>query len=202
MSLDFYSIILIIISVSAVIGLICVIILSIKFQKKTNKKYMDLTYLINANKDITFSVKYNLTPEEIINIDPSVNSDELMKKLYETYLNLVNKINNLDNNLEDILTGDLKDIYINKIEIFKQNGYVYKQEKINLIGYSISEFKKEVLKFRVNVNCFSYKMINNKIVSGSNAYRVEQILIITYNKIGNEWLISNFDKVYEKKLSN
>jgi len=202
MPLDFYSIILVIISLSVVISLICVIVLSIKFQKKAKKKYNDLTNLINENKDLTFSVKDSLTPEEIVSIDSSVDPNSLMKSLYETYLSFANKTSNFDDNLDDVLTGGLKDFYINKINNFKLNGYADKQDNISLIGYSISEFKKDKLKFRMNISCFSYKTINDKIVSGSNTYRVEQILLVTYNKIGDKWLISNCDKIYEKKMSN
>ena len=166
------------------------------------KKYLNIENMINENKDAVFAIKDSLSPEDIAKIDDSLDIASLMSELYSTYLKLEEKVCNLDNNFDDILVGDLKDLYIDKINNFKMNNYIYKKENIELIGYSITEFDKEKLKFRVNINCHEYKMINDKIVSGNKYWKLEQIILLSYEKVGNNWLISDYDKIYEKKLSN
>ena len=112
------------------------------------------------------------------------------------------KIKLFDSNLDDILVGYLKDFYVNKIENFKEKGYRDITDGINLIDYSIMEYSKENLKFRITINCFSYKTVNNEIVSGSNLERIQQILLLSFQNINGKWLISSYEKIYEKKLSN
>lgn len=196
-----YVIVIVLVSITIIVTSIAIII-AVKFQKLKKKKYNDFIQIINEKKDATFSVKDGLTPDEIYSIDSSVNIESLMNELYNTYLKFEDKIKNYDINLDDTLVGYLKDFYLNKMKNSKQNGYSYIKDGIDLIGYSITEFNKENLKFRININCFDYKMINNEIVSGSNLFKVEQILLLSYKKVNNDWLISSYDKIYEKKLSN
>ena len=124
-----------------------------------------------------------------------------MQELYDTYIKLESKIKKYDSKLDNVLVGFLKEFYVNKIENFKEKGYADITDGIELINYSIIEYNKEKLKFRVTINCFSYKTINNEIVSGSNLEKVEKIILLTYEKINNKWLISSYDKLYERKLS-
>ena len=123
-----------------------------------------------------------------------------MEELYNTYLIFESKSKSLEVNLDDVLTGYLKDFYINKINSYKANGYKDINDSIELIGYSIKEFSKSQIKFKIDLSCFNYKMIGDKIVSGSNLYRVHQICVVTYEKVDGKWLISAYDKIYEKKM--
>lgn len=194
-------VVIIIVSIVIIVCSIGIIVASI-FQKRQRKKYKECLDIIEKNKNQTFEVKNGLTKEEITKIDNTVDVDNLMKDLYEIFLDFQKKLKILDNNLDDVLTGYIKDFYINKIDNFNLKGYNDILDGIELINYSIIEFNKEDLKFRITINCFDYKMVNNVIVSGSNLEKYEEVFIITYNKIDNNWLISNIDKVYEKKLSD
>ena len=191
-----------------IIGLIITIVCSIgiviasKFQNKQRKKYNDCLNLIKEKENMAFQVKYGLSKEEINSIDGSIDVDKLMSDLYETYLEFENKLKILDNNLDNILTGYIKEFYINKIENYKLNGYRDVIDSIYLISYSITEFSKEKLKFRVTINCFDYRQINNEVIIGSNIEKVEEVLILTYEYIDDKWLISNYEKVYQKKLND
>lgn len=193
-------VVVVIASVTIIICSICIIIAT-KFQKKQKKKYNEVLNIVKEKEGEIFKVKDGLTKEDISKIDSKVNLDKLMQELYNTYVKLETKIKKLDSKLDNILVGYLKEFYINKIENFKENGYADITDGIELINYSITEYSKEKLKFRVNINCFSYKTINNEIVSGSNLEKIQRIIILTYENIDNKWLISAYDKVYEKKLS-
>ena len=194
--------IVIIISVIAIIISLVGIIVSSRFQAKQKSKYNVLERLISENKDLTFKIKDGLSQAEISKIDSNIDITTFMSELYELYLTFINKTNELDTNFSDVLTDDYKEMHLNKINNFKDNGYKDIIENIDLIGYSINEFSKQKVKFRVNINCHSYKTLNDDIVSGSNTYKVERIDLVTYKKIDNRWLISFYDTVYEKKLSN
>ncbi|MBE6138977.1 MAG: hypothetical protein E7174_00530 [Firmicutes bacterium] len=178
------------------------IITSSRFQRKQKKKYKEISKLIKENENLTFQVKNGLTKEDINSIDNEVDVDLLMKELYDTYLQLENKIKESDTNLDNILVGYLKELSINKIEIFKNRGFAEITDGIELINYSITEYNKEKLKFRVTINCFSYKKVDNQIVSGSNLEKVERIILLSYEKVNGKWLIIDYDKIYEKKLSD
>ena len=77
-----------------------------------------------------------------------------------------------------------------------------KIDVIDLIGYSITEYDKDRLQFRVTINCYDYKLLNDTIISGSNLIKLEEVFLLTYEKVGNRWLITRYDKIYEKKLSD
>lgn len=193
----FVIIITIIVIISSII-----IVFAIKFQRKQKDRYNEIKKVIEKNKDAILQVKDSLTPDEVNDIDKTIDVNLLMIDLYNMYLKFQDKINSFDYDLDDVMTGNLKDFYINKIKSLKKNKCKYVKEKIELVGYSITEFSKEQLKFRININCFNYAMINDKIVNGSNQVRVQQILLLSFQKKDDKWLISNYEKVYEKKLSN
>lgn len=195
------SVVVALVSVVIIVCSIAIIVAS-KFQQKQRKKYNECLDIINENKDGTFTFKDSLTKEEINKIDSSIDVDSLMSNLYDTYITLENKLKAFDTDLDGVLTGYIKDFYVNKIENFKERGFTDVTDGIDLIGYSITEFKKDKLKFRITMNCFCYKTINGKIVSGSNLEKIEQILLITYQKVNDKWLISAYEKIYEKKLSD
>lgn len=195
---------LVITSFLMIIIIVCSIgiIIAIKFQSKQRRKYEKCINIIKDKENIPLLVKTGMSKEEINNINPQINVNELMKKLYEIYLQLEDKIRRNDNDFENILTGQMKDFYISKIEGLKLKKCFEINEGIELINYSIIDFSENKLKFRITINCLSYKMSNEKIISGSNIDKIQKILIITYENINNNWLISNYENVYEKKLSN
>ena len=193
-------IVVVLATVSIIVCSIGIIIAS-KFQKRQKKKYETVLNIVKEKEGEVFKVKDGLTKEDINKIDSRVNVDKLMQELYDTYIKLESKIKKYDSKLDNVLVGFLKEFYVNKIENFKEKGYADITDGIELINYSIIEYNKEKLKFRVTINCFSYKTINNEIVSGSNLEKVEKIILLTYEKINNKWLISSYDKLYERKLS-
>ena len=201
MEFSLLSIIVIVLATVTIIICAVGIIIAGKFQKKQMKKYNELNNIINKNKDATFQVKDGLTKEEINNIDSDVDVDLLMQELFSTYIEFEDKIKNLDTNLDDILFGTLKEFNINRIENFKDKGFMEITDGIDLINYSITEYEKNKLTFRIIMNCFSYKMLDNKIVSGSNLEKIQKIVLLTYEKLNDKWLISSYDKIYERKLS-
>lgn len=178
------------------------IIIATNFQNKSKKKYKEVINIINQKKDAKFELKNGLSEEDINNIDPNIDMYSLMKELYDTYLCLEDKYKNLDENLDDVLIGVLKETYLIKIKSFKEKDYKDITDGIDLIEYSITEFQKNILKFRVRVNCFNYKLINNEIVSGNNLKKIEEIICLTYSKVDDKWLISGYDKLYSKKWGN
>ena len=165
-----------------------------------NEKYLDCLRAINEREDESYNYDGSLTSGQIKKKDKSVNPEELQKKLYDKFLNLQEKVNNLDDKFDTLLTGFIKRVYFDRINLYKDNNTCEKLENINLIGYSIIEFNKEKLKFRLKINAFSYKMKDKETISGSNNDRIELIYIITYDKCGKIWKISNMEKVMEKKL--
>lgn len=196
-----FIIVAVIASITIIVCSIGIIIAS-RFQNKQKKKYTEVNYLVNKNRDARFSVKEGLTSEEINNIDSSVNVDILMSELYSTYVEMENKIKNFDTNFDGILTGHLKEFNISRIENFKSRGFTDITDGIDLIGYTITEYSKEKLTFRLTINCFSYKTVNNQIVSGSNLEKIQKIILLTYENVNGKWLISSYDKIYERKLSD
>ena len=191
------------VSLAAIITIVCCIgiIIASRFQSKQKKKLDECINIIKEKGIETLQFKNGMTEEEINDIDDTIDVNELMKELYEKYLTFENKIKEFDDNLDELLTGFIKDFYINKINNFKEKGYEDITDGIDLIGYTITEFDKKKLKFKITINCFDYKKVNNVIVSGSNLEKVEQVIILTYEKINDKWLISNYEKVYEKKIS-
>ena len=96
----------------------------------------------------------------------------------------------------------MSELYTSKIASMQEKDTKHVIDGIDLMGYSIIEFEKEKLKFRVSINCFDYKLKNEEIISGSNLEKLSQINIITFEKIDDKWLISNIEKAFEQKLSN
>lgn len=186
-----------------VIIVICsvAIVISIKFQNKQKKKYKECLNLIKEKENGTLNIKNGLDNDEIKKIDKSIDINKLMMKLYDIYVEFVEKINKNDSSLDNVLDGFIKEFYKNKIEIYIGKNCNEIVDNIELINYSILEYSKEKTKFRINITCSNYKKMGDKIVSGSNYDRVEQIFIITYVNENKKWLINNVEKVYEKKLS-
>ena len=192
------------VAITSITIIICSIgiIVASKFQNKQKKKYTEVNQLVNKNRDATFAIKEGLSKEEINAIDSDVNVDLLMNELYSTYIELENKTKTYDTNFDDILTGSLKDFNINKIQEFQSRGIADITDAIDLVGYSITEYSKEKLIFKITINCISYKTMNNQVVSGSNLNKIQKILFLTYENINGKWLISDYDSIYEKKLSD
>lgn len=177
-----------------------IIICSLKFQKRQKKVYKDIQKIVSEKKDVTFIPQDSVTNEEIQKIDSTLNINLLMQELYDTYILFEEKINNFDYELDDVLIPQLKIFYINKMDNCKKKGYKDEKNSINLLGYKITEFNGSKLTFRVNITCIEYRMFKDKIISGSNYEKVEQVIALTYVKENEKWLISNYDKMYEKKI--
>lgn len=178
------------------------IVIASIFQSRKNKKYKNLIDKIKEDSNLRFEIKDGLSKDDINKIDSEVDVDKLMQTLYETYLSFIDKINNNNDNFDNLLDNPAKTFYIRRLDNFKLNGYRQEIKNIDLIGYSIVEYSKNILKFRINVNCLDYKLQNNNIVSGSNLIKLEQVIILTFEKKDQNWLIINYDKIYERKLSN
>ncbi len=194
--------VIITISLSVVI-LVCSIgiVLASQFQRKKDKKYKEVLRIIKEKEKATFEVKNGLTSDEVRSIDNSIDANILMQELYNTFLEFINKTNNLETNFDDVLTGTIKEMYESKIASSKEKHKYEVTDGIELIGYSIMEFKNDSLVFRLNINCFNYRMSKGTVISGSNLEKVEQILIITYEKVNDKWLISKLEHAYEAKLN-
>lgn len=195
---------LVIMTILIVIIILCVIgiIMASIFQSKKEKKYIECLNIIKEKELQTFQLKDSMTPQEILNMDSEINFDKLMLDLYDKYLLFEEKLSKRDTNLENLLTEKTKKFYILKLESLKSRDCFDITEGIELVNYSIIEFAKNKLKFRIIINCFCYKKYKDKIVSGSNLYKLEKVLILNYEKEDNEWLISDYKVIYEKKLSD
>jgi len=200
--LNLINLVVIVLSTTAIIICSIGIIIASKFQSKQKKKYNDCIRIIKEKENSTFQIKNGLSKEEINQIDSNLDVDKLMNELYDKYIQLESKVKLEDNNFDKLLIGHIKDLYINKVEVSKNKNYAEINDGIDLINYSITEFSKEILKFRITVNCFNYKKSNDTIVSGSNLEKVEQVIILTYENYNNNWLISKYEKVYEKRLQD
>lgn len=194
------KIIYIIILILAIVSFIytIAIVVSLKFNQKQKTKYEECLKLV---KESTREMKDALTEKEIKKKDRTIKLDKLLMNLYDIYLEFLDDLNNNNKDFKNILTGYIKEFYENKINIYIEKGYKEITDEIELINYSIIEFNKNKLKFRVAITCFHYKELNSDVVSGNKYDRVEQILLITYVKEKKKWLISNIEKVYEKELT-
>jgi len=194
--------------ISIIIGIIIIFICCIgilfasRFQDEQEKKYKDCVNLVNSKGTANSQISDVLSDAEISKIDSSINVVGLMKSLYDTYIKLENKVKKLDDNFDDVLVGYIKKLYISKIDLFKSTNHIEVIDDIELLNYCIIDFSPKRLKFRVSISCFNYKKQGEEIVSGSNLEKISQVLVITYEKINNEWLISDIERAYEKKLNS
>lgn len=177
------------------------IVIAIQFQKKQKKKYEECVKIIKEKENDTLNYQNGVDENYINEIDENINVDQFMMELYGKYLELIDKLNNNSKEFENILTGFIKEFYDNKIDIQNNKRIFDIIEGIELINYTILEFNRFELKFRINITCFNYKKAEEEIISGSNLTRVNQIIVLSYCKIQNEWLINDIEKVYEQKLS-
>ena len=197
MDLDVNVVVVVFVGIFVIISTIAVI-LSIRFQKKQKEKYKNLQEIIKEKNGLTFTINDEISKEEIHKVDKDVDVDLLMRELYDTYILFEEKIKNLDTDFSDVLTPDFSEFYTNVINNYKAIDYKEQKHNIELLGYGITEYNKIMLRFRINISCFNYKIRNNKIIGESNVRKVEQIMIVTYENIGDKWLICNYDKIYEK----
>ena len=187
--------------ISIVLFLISVgVVIAIQFQNKQSKKYKECLKLIKDKEDGTLRAKNGVSTREIKKIDPTIDIKELMSKLYETYLEFIEKLNNNDSKISSVLDEFINNVYQNRLEIYKLKNTKEITDSIELTNYTIMSFEKKRVEFRISYTCFNYKMMNDVIVSGSNLEKVEQVVIITYSKLRKKWVINNIEKVYEKKL--
>ena len=177
------------------------IIIASKFQTKQTKKYEECLNLIKEKENGTINPNDGIDMDKIKKIDKNTDINKLMVSLYDTYLAFVKKLNtNSDlTNFLDVFIGEL---YKSKVEIYKAKGFCEITDNIELINYSILEYEKNKLKFRINISCLNYKLRGDVVISGSNIDKVEQIFLLTFVKKNKKWLISNIEKVYEKKLGS
>ena len=198
--MDLGTVIFIVIITTIIVLCTIGIIAAVKVQQKQQSKYEDAIKAINEKEDENFNYDGSLTPGQIRKKDRSINPDELQKKLYEKFLNVQEKVNKLDDKFDTLLTGFIKRVYTDRINLYKESKTSEKLEDINLLGYSIVEFSKKELKFRLKITAHNYKIREKEVISGSKVERVELTYIITYEKRGNIWKINNIEKVMEKKM--
>ena len=189
--------VLILLGIIVIIACSIGIIISSIFQMKKTKKYKECVKIIKDKDDKLLSVNDNLSPEYINSIDSSIDVNTLMPKLYNKYVKLQKKLNSLNPNLDDVTTGFIKEMYENRIASFKNKNYFEIVDKINLLEYSIVEFEKDKLKFRIKIKCLDYKMSNDKIIEGSNKKFVDEIIIIEYMNVEGDWLISKLNVAFK-----
>lgn len=178
---------------------ICIVI-AIQIQNKQSKKYKECLKLIKEKEDGTLNSNLGMDINQIKKIDPNVDVNKLQEKLYKLYLEFVEKLNNNDESISFVLDEFINQVYQNKLEIYKTKNTHEIIENIELINYSILKYEKNKIEFRISITCTNYKKTNDTIISGSMYDRLEQIYIVTFVKPRKVWLISNIEKVYEKKL--
>jgi len=177
------------------------IVVSIKFQNRQKKKYEECLKLIKEKENSCLGIN-NAVNNKNIFLEDAVELNKLMEQLYQLYLDMIKDLNELDINVANKLDGFIKEFYLERIERNKEKNLVDIVDNIHLNSSSILEYTQDKLKLRININALCYKKNNGEIISGSNTEMVEQIIIITYNKVGENWLINNIENVYEKKVSN
>ena len=67
-----HAVVIAIVTITIVVSSIAIVI-AVKIQKKQKQRYNELRNLIKENKEITFTYKDYLTPEEIMSIDSEIN---------------------------------------------------------------------------------------------------------------------------------
>lgn len=198
-SIWYYEILITLVTVVIVICSVA-IFLAVRFQKKNSKKYDDLMKILSEKENTMFELKNGMTKEEINKINPNIDVDLLISNLSNTYLDLESHISDMNTDFDNILTGLIKEFYINKIESFKLKNYKEIKDKIDLIKCFIEEYSNDIIKFKININCLNYKLENDVIISGSNIKKKEQVIELIYKNVDNKWLISDYNIVYEKEL--
>ena len=176
------------------------VVIAIQFQNKQSKKYKECLKIIKDKEDGTLRAKNGVSTREIKKIDPNIDVKELMSKLYDTYLEFTKKLNNNDPKISSVLDEFINNVYQNRLEIYKAKNTKEITDSIELTNYTILNFEKKRVEFRISYICFNYKMMNDVIISGSNLEKVEQVVIVTYSKLRKKWVINNIEKVYDKKL--
>ena len=141
--MDLGTVIFIVIITTIIVLCTIGIIAAVKVQQKQQSKYEDAIKAINEKEDENFNYDGSLTPGQIRKKDRSINPDELQKKLYEKFLNVQEKVNKLDDKFDTLLTGFIKRVYTDRINLYKESKTSEKLEDINLLGYSIVEFSKK-----------------------------------------------------------
>ena len=177
-------------------------LLSLKFQKRQQKKLKEVEDIVKSKQNVIFEFKSGLTNEELLRINPKLDINGLATCLFNTFKELELKIKNHDDSdLDKLVVGTTLNFIKSRIDTYKINGYFEVVDDIDLLEYAFVEYNKDSLKFRIKINCINYKKINNDIISGSEFKKLEEVLIISYKNISNNWLIEDIDKVLEKKMA-
>ena len=177
-------------------------ILSLKFQKRQQKKLKEVEDIVKSKQNVIFEFKSGLTNEELLRKNPKLDINGLATCLFNTFKELELKIKNHDDSdLDKLVVGTTLNFIKSRIDTYKINGYFEVVDDIDLLEYAFVEYNKDSLKFRIKINCINYKKINNDIISGSEFKKLEEVLIISYKNISNNWLIEDIDKVLEKKMA-
>ncbi len=177
-------------------------LLSLKFQKRQQKKLKEVEDIVKSKQNVIFEFKSGLTNEELLRINPKLDINGLATCLFNTFKELELKIKNHDDSdLDKLVVGTTLNFIKSRIDTYKINGYFEVVDDIDLLEYAFVEYNKDSLKFRIKINCINYKKINNDIISGNEFKKLEEVLIISYKNISNNWLIEDIDKVLEKKMA-
>ena len=190
-----------------IIGIILIlasfgIIIAFFFQKRQEKKYKDCLNIIKEKGNETLSPNNELSKEDILKINPDVDVSKLMNELFQKYLEFQKKANEKIIDFEGLLSDSMRIKYTSMLSLDENMKTHTIIDKIDLLNYSIVNYEKEYIEFRITMNCVKYKMQGSEIVSGNNLERIELINIINFIKKQDEWLIDDINEVYEKKLSN
>lgn len=177
------------------------IIVSMKFLKKQAKKYRDCLRLIKEKENGILNEEYGVNDKEIKKIEKVSDVNKLKEILYKTYLKFVDRLTNNDNDFKNILDDFISKYYQNKISIYIKKNKKEIISDIELKKSSILEYNKKELKFKINITCINYVMMDENIISGNPDAKVEQIFILTYVKNKQKWLINNIENVYTENLS-
>lgn len=177
-------------------------IISLRFQKKQQKKFEEVEEIVKSKQNVIFEFKSGLTNEELLRVNPKLDIGSLATDLFNTFKELEFKIKTHDDtNLEKLVVGTTLNFIKSRIDTYRVNGYYEVMDDIELLEYAFVEYNKESLKFRIKVNCINFKKINDDIISGNESKKIEEILIISYRYVSNKWLIDDIDKVLEKKMA-
>ncbi len=149
-------------------------IIAIYKNKGTGERYTNpIAGLLRKKKIIPFDVK------KINEILPDFNPEEFKNKTYNIYIGIQNAWMNFDNiKLRDLVTDEMYNMYIDQLEILKNNNKQNIIRDVELDDFKIvgMEFNDTDISIVVNykITCYDYiiNTTNNKIIKGKDTNKV------------------------------
>lgn len=199
--LSMSNIMLILMGVFVLVIFVIGLCFSISFQKDAKKKLNEVEKIVKSKEGEFFQAKTCLDEKDILKVNPDLDIPRFMSDLFDTFLKLEDKLNKHDDtDIETIAYGTQVSYVKNKVKAYKSNGFCEIVDGIDLVDSSIIEFTKTKVVLRATIECFNYKMLDEKIVSGSNLNKIREIVLIEYRLKENKWLITDVDKLVEQKM--